>query len=347
MKRIVLGLAGVVLLGLSGPAQTEELPSPGWLRDAPILTVQRPQYDAPGNSLALGELVYTQGNGHGGNGNTGQAEEREHIRDNSFFVEEAYNQEPGVAQHIFNWVGLWRYGRVHSRDSFFVYTMELPIHSQTHQFSFALPFETFFEQVDGGLPEEQGGLGNIFLNYRYQLLTEETAVVTMAPRVSLIVPSGDEGRGLGTGQTGFFFNLPVSKEMDPFAFHFNLGFAVIPDVSVDLGNGLSSPGRDLRGFNLGCSAIWLASYDLNFLVELVGFWDEELDERGFRDHTSQVILNPGLRYAVYTEEALQWVLGISVPIGLSADAPDYGVFGYMSVEHPFQKKEERAKPNAK
>jgi hypothetical protein len=317
------------------------------LRDAPIPKVQRPQHDAPGNSLTLGELGYAQGNGQGGNGNAGQAEKREHIRDNSFFVEEAYNQEPGVAQHIFNWVGLWRYGRVHSRESFFVYTMELPIHSQTHQFSFALPFETFFEEVNRGPPEEQGGLGDIFLNYRYQLLTEETAPVTMAPRFSLIVPTGDEGRGLGTGQAGFFVNLPVSKEMDPFAFHFNIGFIVIPDASVDLGNGLSSPGRDLRGFNLGFSAIWLASYDLNFLVELVGFWDEELDERGFRDHTSQVILNPGLRYAVYTEDALQWVLGISIPIGLSEDAPDYGVFGYMSVEHPFKKKEEREMQNAK
>jgi hypothetical protein len=64
MKRIVLGLTGVVLLGLSWPAQTEELPSPGWLRDAPRPKVQRPQYDAPGNSLALGELGYAQGNQH-------------------------------------------------------------------------------------------------------------------------------------------------------------------------------------------------------------------------------------------------------------------------------------------
>jgi hypothetical protein len=347
MKSIILGLAGVVLLGVSWTAGAEEFPSPGWLRDSPTLKGQHPSDDPLGNSLALGEPVHASGNGQRENGTSSQAEEREHIKDNSFFVEEAYNQEPGVAQHIFNWVGLWRYGRVHSRNSFFVYTMELPIHSQTHQFSFALPFETFFEQVNGGLPEEQGGLGDIFLNYRYQLLTEETACVSVAPRFSLVLPTGDEGRGLGHGEAGFFFNLPVSKQLDPFAFHFNAGFIVIPDVSVALGNGLISPGRDLRGFNLGFSAIWLASYDLNFLLELVGLWGEDLDDLGFRDHTSEVILNPGLRYAVYTSDEVQWVLGISLPVGLSEDAPDYGVFGYMSVEHAFKKKEEQDMQNAK
>src|SRR5262245_60847932 len=34
-------------------------------------------------------------------------EEPKHIRDNGFFVEEAVNQEPGVAQHIFNWINFW------------------------------------------------------------------------------------------------------------------------------------------------------------------------------------------------------------------------------------------------
>jgi hypothetical protein len=29
------------------------------------------------------------------------------IQDNSFLVEEAYNQEAGVVQHIFNWVPAW------------------------------------------------------------------------------------------------------------------------------------------------------------------------------------------------------------------------------------------------
>lgn len=278
----------------------------------------------------------TTANGDGnGNGNG----EREHISDNSFLIEEAYNQEPGVAQHIFNWVGLWGHEGGRRRDFSFAYTMELPVHSQKHQFSFVLPFETFFEEPDGGLPEEQGGFGDVLLNYRYQLLMEEDCswLPAVSPRFSLILPSGDEERGLGDGELGYQFNLPVSKKIEPFAFHFNAGFTYIPDVSVVLANGLDSPGRDLRGYNLGASAIWLASYDLNFMLELVAFWNDELNEFGVREHTTEVIVNPGVRYAIYTEGSLQWVIGVGVPIGLSKDAPDYGVFGYMSVEHAFKK----------
>src|SRR5262245_35729829 len=63
--------------------------------------------------------------------------EKKHIRDNAFLVEEAYNQEKGVVQHIFNWVNLWdRTNESRTRDFLATYTMELPLGSQTHQFSF-------------------------------------------------------------------------------------------------------------------------------------------------------------------------------------------------------------------
>jgi hypothetical protein len=94
----------------------------------------------------------------------------------------------------------------------------------------------------------------------------------------------------------------------------------------------------LRGYNLGASIIWLASYEVNFLVECVAFWNEELDELGVRERTTEVVVNPGVRWAVYTDDSVQWVLGAAAPIGVSDDAPDYGVFFYMSVEHSFLKK---------
>src|SRR5881396_3144585 len=50
------------------------------------------------------------GNGENTNGKSkrnGEAKPPEHIRDNSFLVEEAYNQEPGVVQHIMTWDTRW------------------------------------------------------------------------------------------------------------------------------------------------------------------------------------------------------------------------------------------------
>lgn len=56
----------------------------------------------------------------------------EGIEDNSFLIEEAYNQEQGVVQHIFN--------AAHISDSrrqgwSFNFTQEWPVFSSDHQFS--------------------------------------------------------------------------------------------------------------------------------------------------------------------------------------------------------------------
>jgi hypothetical protein len=254
---------------------------------------------------------------------------RTHIKDNSFLIEEAYNQEKGVAQHIFNWVPTWDHSDDGDVDEFtFLYTIELPIGGETHQFSFTpMIFEHFSDDPDGGPETEEGGLGDMFLNYRYQLWMDDPCSMrpAIAPRFSLILPTGDEDRGLGTGEVGYQFNLPISKELDPFAFHFNAGTTYTPDVSDN----------DLNDYNVGASIIWLKSYDVNFMLEFVTFWNEGL-EGGDVDHTTTMLLNPGVRGALFTGEEVQWVVGAGVPIGLSEDAPDIGVFIYMSVEHAFR-----------
>jgi hypothetical protein len=269
-----------------------------------------------------------------------QQEGPKHISDNSFLIEEAYNQEPGVVQHIFNWFPTWDHSDGELREFQFLYTIELPVGSQTHQFSFTpMNFEHFADEPDAGPREEEGGWGDTLLNYRYQLTTDEecSMVPAIAPRFSLILPTGDEDRGLGTGEVGYQFNLPVSKELDPFAFHFNAGATFTPNASVDLGGGADSPYRDLKGYNLGGSIIWLATYDFNVMLELVSFWDEELDDAGSVRDTNTVLLNPGVRGALFTGDEVQWVAGVGVPVGLSEDAPDIGLFIYMSVEHNFRK----------
>ncbi|MEX2315956.1 MAG: hypothetical protein WD669_02320 [Pirellulales bacterium] len=255
---------------------------------------------------------------------------REHIKDNSFLIEEAYNQEKGVAQHIFNWYPTWDHSADGDLDEFtFLYTIELPVGGETHQFSFTpMVFEHFFEDPNGGPVVEEGGWGDVFLNYRYQLLTDDPCSMqpAVAPRFSVILPTGDEDRGLGTGEVGYQFNLPISKELDRFAFHFNAGTTVTPNVDDNT----------LNGYNLGGSIIWLKSYDVNFMLECVTNWDEELDDAGEIDDTTSVVLNPGIRAALFTGEEVQWVVGAGLPIGLSEDAPDIGVFIYMSVEHAFR-----------
>jgi hypothetical protein len=284
----------------------------------------------------------SNGNGNGNGANGEEEEPPEHIRDNAYFVEEAFNQEPGEVQHIFNWINFWESSKAgRSREFTMSYTMELPLGSQKHQFSFTTQFQTLYEKPAGGPAEQVGDVGDTFLNYRYQLLADDD-FLWVAPRFSLILPTGDERLGLGNGEVGYQFNLPVSRYGESFDCHFNAGYTFVPDAVVPIAPGLLSVGRNVHGYNLGVSTFWKPQTYLHFFVEGLALWEEGLDDAGLREHTIEVFVNPGVRYAVCQFEEVEWVLGVSVPVGLTRDAPDVGVFAYMSVEHTFRKVKENA-----
>lgn len=68
--------------------------------------------------------------------------------DNSFLVEEAYNQEPGVVQHIFGaFYGQNKLGGADDKSLSLGFTQEWPLFSQTHQFSYTVPYT--FARSDG------------------------------------------------------------------------------------------------------------------------------------------------------------------------------------------------------
>lgn len=246
----------------------------------------------------------------------------EAIQDNSFLIEEAYNQEAGVVQHILNITGsVTRQRGPDDRELMFVFTQEWPFFSQDHQLSYTVPF-TFLDE--GGMTSR--GFGDVFLNYRYQALMESAGTPAFAPRLSVILPTGDEDRGLGNGTVGYQVNLPVSKIVsDRWTVHGNAGATVLPDVS----------GHDLVNFNVGASAIYAVTPTFNFMLEAVGNWDEEVNDAGRTKRRLAAVVSPGFRYAINHKSGAQTVLGLAAPIGVTSAAPDYGFFVYLSFEHPF------------
>jgi hypothetical protein len=244
------------------------------------------------------------------------------IQDNSFFIEEAYNQEAGVVQHILNGsYFLTRRNGPDDKESSFVFTQEWPVGSQTHQFSYTVPYA--FSETGG---QKENGIQDVLLNYRLQVFTETAQRPAFAPRFSLILPTGDEDQDFGSGTLGYQINLPVSKIVsDRWTVHANAGATLLPDVK----------GRDLVSFNLGASAIFAVNRRFNLLVECVGFFDDEADDGGRRERASSVILSPGARYAFNFENDAQMVVGLAAPVGLTSAAPDFGVFLYFSFEHFF------------
>jgi hypothetical protein len=236
------------------------------------------------------------------------------IQDNSFFVEEAYNQEAGVVQHIFNLPVFSRRGTEGASPNF---TQEWPFFSQTHQLSYTIPYS---------FTDESNGFDDVRLNYRLQALMESDRVPAFAPRFTLVLPTGNPDKGFGHNRPGYEINLPFSKIVsDRWTLHFNAGGSVFPNVH----------GHDLWNYNLGASAIYALSRDFNFMLESVVNWEQDLGERKHVDHTVTALVSPGARYAINLPNDLQIVVGAAVPLGLTSDSADWGMFFYLSFEHPF------------
>lgn len=266
-----------------------------------------------------------------------EPEQEEPLRDNSFLIEEAYNQEPGIVQHIFDFVPAWEHGRKAQRTFDFLFTQEWPVFSQQHQISYSLPVRRIDGTPQQGVGEDTQGVGDIMLNYRYQLINRDKKVfpLAIAPRISLIFPSGDADKGLGNGKPGYQFNLPISYDLEKWGFNFNAGLTKTEGVTAGLDPDQPFIGHTIDGRNLGVSAIYFLQPHFNLMLEAVSVWNEQLQHDGREDMQCQTVLLPGFRWSPYTKGDTQCVLGCGVPIGLSYDAPDIGVFFYLSLEHRF------------
>jgi len=229
------------------------------------------------------------------------------IADNSFLIEEAYNQEQGVVQHIGTWLRTLR-----TAPWIFTFTQEWPLGSQAHQLSYSIPFQR------GEGPQRYSGFGDAAINYRYQLVAADAPVV-LAPRLSVLIPTGSEARGLGVGNFGAQVNVPLSAKLgSSVVSHWNAGVTAIPDVTT---------------YNLGGSVIWLASPVFNILCEVV--WLEQTT--GARS----MIVNPGVRWAHNFASGLQIVPGVAYAIGVGPSRGEQSAFIYLSFEHRFKAESDR------
>ena len=229
------------------------------------------------------------------------------ITDNSFFVEEAFNQEPGVVQNIFGVIitddGEWEAA----------FTQEWPLFSQAHQFSYTLPYASL---------GNASGIGDVLLNYRLQVLTETASRPAFSPRVSVILPSGSSRDGLGNGHVGWQVNLPFSKQSGDMYFHWNAGFTHLPKADV---GGVET---DLFTPHVAASGIWRLKPMLHLLLEGFVEWPE------LEDRATVGTISPGFRTGWNSGDA-QTVIGVGLPISTGGGSTSVGVFAYFSYELPF------------
>ncbi|KYG69173.1 hypothetical protein AZI87_08135 [Bdellovibrio bacteriovorus] len=242
------------------------------------------------------------------------------VKDNSFLMEEAYNQEPGVVQFIQTYQYLNP-----SHDWTYNFTSEIPITDETHQFSFVVPV---MKQTGEAGESDQTQVGDILLNYRYQLLN--TPTLAMAPRFTLIAPTGDYKKGFGTGVAGLQFNQAVSITInDRWTNHWNAGFTFTPDAKDVNGDTATT-----FGFNFGSSVVYNYTPKTNLLCEFVFNSNESVIGPDMKAAASTYYVVPGIRTAFEAGEETEIVPGIGALLGIgpSAEEHETGVILYLSIE---------------
>ena len=237
------------------------------------------------------------------------------IQDNSFLLEEAYNQEAAVVQHINTLlfdrtVHTWLYAL----------TDEWPVNGQRHQLSVTVPLQN---SVAGNTV----ALGDVALNYRLQLVGSGDTRVAVTPRLTVLFPTA--AAELGGGTLAYQGALASSVMATPtLVLHTNAGLTLTP--SAESGSGTAR----LLDLSAGQSLIWLAHERLNLMLEGVVTSSEEFSGVGTaRVRRTGFTLAPGLRWAHNFASGLQVVPGLAFPIGFRANEGQRGVFLYLSFEH--------------
>lgn len=243
------------------------------------------------------------------------------IEDNSFLVEEAYNQGRGIVQHINT------FSRTTGAEGWmYTFTQEWPLGGQRHQLSYTLPLARNDEASGGGT-----GLGDIAVNYRYQIGGGENEAFAIAPRATVLLPTGASRRALGSGGTGFQVNMPFSAVLPArFVAHSNAGATYTPRSRDTFGNVAAT-----RSYTLGQSVIWLAHPKLNLMLESTWSAAQDVIGPGRTERSTEFLLSPGIRGAIDFESGLQIVPGLAFPFGIGSSRGQRAVFVYLSFEHPF------------
>jgi len=238
------------------------------------------------------------------------------IQDNSFLVEEAYNQEDGVVQHI----SFFQY--LPATGWAFTQTDEWPLRTIKHQLSLTL----VATHADG---YEGAGWGDTFINYRYRLVGNGNTRLAIAPRVSLLLPTGSVTADRGMGGPGLQFNLPISLVLNKrLVSHWNVGTTWVPRAQDQYHQTATS-----LGANLGQSMVWLISPRFNALVET--FWTNtpQVAGPGIATPQQNLFISPGIRWAYNFKNGLQIVPGVGMPVGVGPSHGQVGAIFYLSFEH--------------
>ncbi len=245
------------------------------------------------------------------------------IEGNSFFIEEAYNQDPRRVHQMVNSL-LFRDRGTNVLGTF---GQEWPMGGLHHQLS----YEVSYSSLEGGAAS---GFADSFVDYRYQIGTEETDWAVVTPSISLVVPTGKVSTGLGCGVFGFELALSASRRFsEHWVAHVNAGWEFLPKAKCLTTDGGTARANLSSGY-FGGSAVWLVKPTFNVLFECLVTNVASFAPDGTVGKEWETILSPGLRWAVNLGSS-QLVPGIAAPLIISSGKAKVGLFLYLAFENRY------------
>lgn len=151
------------------------------------------------------------------------------------------------------------------------------------------------------------GIGDIAVRLEYMFLEERGNIPAMSLDTTIKFESGDEDKGLGSGDTDYTFFLQLSKSFDPITVHFNFGYTLVGEHDDEILD-------NVFGYNFA------AEYELMDRLTLVGeFLGETNSDPHAEDDPMEFLV--GAMYDINSNFTLDAGLGA----GLTDASPDVKV----------------------
>ncbi len=85
-----------------------------------------------------------------------------------------------------------------------------------------LPYQFLRNKGEEGIKTSDNGISDMSIELKWRFYEKDGLSLALKP--GIIIPTGDENKGLGDGKISYSLFLIKTKEMEPFTFHFNLGY---------------------------------------------------------------------------------------------------------------------------
>lgn len=85
-----------------------------------------------------------------------------------------------------------------------------------------LPYQKTKVREDGETVQNENGFSDMTFDIKWRIFEKDGFAMALKPGLSL--PTGNEEKGLGSGRMAYGAIFIATKELEPFAFHFNAGY---------------------------------------------------------------------------------------------------------------------------